>query len=60
MQVLGLTPNCLPIPKLSRTWTADKMAWMIYLASTIVSLAFEPGALKQVEDDNLTDDEVSL
>ena len=40
----------------ARTWTADKMAW-IYLASTIVSLAFEPGALKQVEDDNLTDDE---
>jgi len=41
----------------ARTWAADKMAWMIYLASTIVSLAFEPGALKQVEDDNLTDDE---
>jgi hypothetical protein len=40
-----------------RTWTADKMAWTIYLVSTIVSLAFEPGAIQQVEDDNLTDDE---
>ena len=41
----------------ARTWTADKMAWTIYLASTIVSLAFEPGAIQQVEDDDLTDDE---
>ena len=41
----------------ARTWPADKMAWMIFLASTIVSLAFEPGAIKQVEDDDLTDDE---
>ena len=41
----------------ARTWPADKMAWMIYLASTIVSLAFEPGAIKQVEDDELTDDD---
>ena len=43
-----------------RSWPVDMMAWKVVFASTIVSLAFEPGAIKQVEDGDLTDDEAYI
>ena len=57
------TPNKTPITKRRydpRSWPADMMAWKVFFASTIVSLAFEPGAIKQVEGDNLSDDDAYI
>ena len=59
----GGSPNKTLITKRhydARTWPADMMAWKVFLASTIISLAFEPRAIKQVEEDALSDDEAYI
>ena len=59
----GGSPNKTLITKRNcdaRTWPADMMAWKVFLASTISSLAFEPRAIKQVEEDALSDDEAYI